>query len=323
MRPVHLIAALALLVAPAVVANNDDWCADGAEWDDNASYENDDGSTMRCLDIAYAMASPLKENDDGSTSPFSAGDPAACANTMAGTYMVYADLVGCCVGQGGSPGWTICGSDPAGVCEDPDSFQPDEMTRFESDCSTFIAYMNMPGISGEGTPAFNEGIPLDDPAVCNTCAGYYMAAADVADTCCDHGMLAAGCTYDNTDMRTCPDDDDDSGSRSEPEMPSEECLDGCVEDCYGSDDFKQGGRWNKNQCVCLVRECYDSRDCDDEDVERIEDFVDGGCGAKGDDSSYDYSYDYRNVEDIAEGDRGDGAAARALSAVAVAVAMLW
>ena len=104
-------------------------------------------------------------------------------------------------------------------------------------------------------------------------------------------------------------------------IASDDCIEGCIEDCYGSDDFLDGDRWNKEQCVCLVTDCYDSRDCDDNDVELIEEFVDTGCGA--DTSSYDYSYDYRNVEDIADGYGKDGAPALALSAVvAVAAAML-
>jgi len=102
--------------------------------------------------------------------------------------------------------------------------------------------------------------------------------------------------------------------------PSEDCMTGCIEDCYGNDDFLNGDRWNKEQCVCLVTDCYDSRDCDDDDVEFIERFVGTGCGA--DDSSYDYSYDYRDVEDIADKWDEDSAGALGLAVGAAVVAAL-
>ena len=84
---------------------------------------------------------------------------------------------------------------------------------------------------------------------------------------------------------------------------------------YGNDDFLNGDRWNKEQCVCLVTDCYDSRDCNDDDVEFLEEFVGDGCGAG--DSSYDYSYDYSDVEGIAEDKMDEDGAGRAFGLAVV------
>ena len=131
--------------------------------------------------------------------------------------------------------------------------------------------------------------------------GYFNGGTD-SQCCEDNG----GCDGTYTGSRG-------SGSG---DGPSEDCMTGCIEDCYGNDDFLNGDRWNKEQCVCLVTDCYDSRDCDDNDVAQIEGFVATGCGAE--DSSYDYSYDYRDVEDIADEWDKDSAGALGL-AVGVAV----
>ena len=72
------------------------------------------------------------------------------------------------------------------------------------------------------------------------------------------------------------------------------CLGGCIEDCFGSDDFLGGDTWNTQQCECLATDCYDSPDCTDSDVILIEGFVEGGCDTSGEyyyGSSGNYYYD--------------------------------
>jgi len=100
---------------------------------------------------------------------------------------------------------------------------------------------------------------------------------------------------------------------------SDDCREGCVEDCYGDDDL--GGRWSKDQCLCLLIACLDDRDCDRDDEGLIEDFVGTGCGAESDPDAY--SYDYRDLEDMAD-EYWDGAVAHGgagLLAAAVAAAV--
>ena len=132
----------------------------------------------------------------------------------------------------------------------------------------------------------------------------YLSGGKDSECCKDSG----GCSSSDNTKKT-----SESGV-------SEDCMEGCIEDCYGNDDFLNGDRWNKEQCVCLVTDCYDSRDCDDNDVAQIEGFVATGCGAE--DSSYDYSYDYRDVEDIADEWDKDSAGALGLAVGAAVVAAL-
>jgi hypothetical protein len=170
------------------------------------------------------------------------------------------------------------------------------------------------------------------PGPCDECISMHCSAVDDKCTCFEETCLDE-CIEQHTeegfkdymdggeDSTCCKDNGGCDESSSEGDAgPSEDCIEGCIEDCYGSDKFQSGTKWNEEQCVCLVTDCYDSKDCTKDDVKKIEDFVDGGCGAN--DSSYDYSYDWRNVEDIAK-KQEDGAQAIALSVVvAVTVAML-
>ena len=155
------------------------------------------------------------------------------------------------------------------------------------------------------------------------CGGLFCGCAEMDGTwnCFDTCVEENGEDYMNAMVDQCEAEQSSSSSSSGSgnSVPSEECMTGCAKDCYGSMDFMNGDRWNKEQCVCLVTDCYDSRDCNDDDVQFLEEFVETGCGAE--DSSYDYSYDYRDVEAIAaeESAEGDGVARAALASAAVVV----